>query len=228
MKNVYLTLQLVFFGLFLSCNNTKAKDPEPLKTIIKTETKETFSFVKPANKPEEPLYKTIYNECSISINSNTSYQELVFIKGNSKVSKVLKFYYENPEIVFHLYKSNLDNIIILIEGRDYYSSNLGVYYLENNSNKIVTIDETLTYKQDDPEAKGFKLPKAEILKNVDNLECKFYLGDKFLYDKTYDIAKIETEKNDTSKKNIVTNNINQYINNKDYFIKTFDINKRWN
>ena len=67
MKNVYLTLQLVFFGLFLSCNNTKAKDPEPLKTIIKTETKETFSFVKPANKPEEPLYKTIYNECSISI-----------------------------------------------------------------------------------------------------------------------------------------------------------------
>ena len=225
MKNIYLTTLLVFFGLFLSCNNTKAKEPELLKTIKNTETKEFFSLVKPINKPEEPLYKTIYNEYSISMNSNSSNQELIFTKGNLKVSKVLQFYYENPELVFHLYKSNLDNIVILIEGRDYYSSNLGVYYIENESNKIIAIDETLTYNQDDPEAKGFKLPKVEILKNVNDLKCKFYLGDKSLYDKNYDVTKIETEKNNTSEKNIVTNAINKSLNNKDYFTKTFDINK---
>ncbi len=225
MRSIYLTLQLVFFGLLLSCNNTRAKEPEALKIIKNTETKEFFSLVKPINNPEEPLYKTIYNNCSISINSNTSYQELIFKKENLEVSKVLRFYYENPEIVFHLYKSNFDNIIILIEGRDYYSSNLGVYYMDGKSNEIIEIDDTLTYKQDDPESKGFKLPKVEILKNVDILKCRFYLGGKFLYNKDYDIKKSIKEKNNSSQKNIETQNINKYINNKDYFIKTFDINK---
>jgi hypothetical protein len=232
MRNIYLTFILSFFGLLLNCNNAKVKEPELLlkepellKTIKKTQTKEFFSLVKPINNPKEPSYKTIYNEYSISINSNSSSQELIFTKGNSKISKVLKFYYENPEIVFHLYKSNFDNIFILIEGRDYYSSNLGVYFLENKSNKIIEIDETLTYNQDNPEAKGFKLPIVEILKNVDNLKCKFYLGDKFLYGKDYDITKIKTKKDNSSGKNIISNNINQYLNNKDYFIKTFDVNK---
>ena len=128
MKNIYLNLLLVFFGLFLGCKNTEAKEPETLKTIKSAETKEFFSLVKPINKPEEPLYKTIYNDYSISINSNASNQELIFKKGNVEISKVLKFYYETPEIVFHLYKSSFDNFVIIIEGRDYYSSILGVYY----------------------------------------------------------------------------------------------------
>ncbi len=76
----------------------------------------------------------------------------------------MKFYYENPEIVFHLYKSNVGNIVILIEGRDYYGSNLGVYYIDNKTNRIIEIDDTLNYTQDNPETKGFKSPKAEIIK----------------------------------------------------------------
>ncbi len=202
----------------------KVKNQHP-KTVKKTETKEFFSLVKPVNTPIQPLYKTIYNEYSILLNSNASNQEIIFTKGNLKVSKVLKFYYENPEIIFHLYKSNFDNIVILIEGRDYYSSNLGVYYMKDKSNQIIEIDETLTYRQDDPENKGFKFPKAEILKTLDNLEFKFFLGDKYLYDKNYDTKKIKTQKDSSSEKKILTNNINQYLNNKDYFIKTFDVNK---
>lgn len=226
MKNIYLNLILVFFGLFLGCKNTEAKEPITLKTIKSTETKEVFSLVKPINNPEEPLYKTIYNDYSISINSNTSNQELIFKKGNKEISKVLKFYYENPEIVFHLYKSNLDNFVILIEGRDYYSSTLGLYYLDNKLPNIIEIDDTLSYRQDDPENKGFKFPKVEILKNTNNLKCKFYLGDKFLYDKNYDIStKIKTKENNASENSTAINTINQYLNNKSYFIKTFDINK---
>lgn len=225
MRNINLTFLLVFFTLLLNCNNTKAKEPELLKKIKKAETKEFFSLLKPINNPEEPLYKTLYDGYSISINSNASFQELIFTKEKLELSKVLKFYYENPEIVFHLYKSNFDNIVILIEGRDYYSSNLGVYYIENTSNKIIEIDDTLTYNQDNPETKGFKLPKAEITKNGDNLKCKIYLGDNFLFDKNYIVSsKIKTEKDDLSKNSIVSNNINKYLNNKDYFIKTFDIN----
>jgi hypothetical protein len=154
-----------------------------------------------------------------------SNQELIFKKGNIEISKVLKFYYENPEIVFHLYKSTLDNFIILIEGRDYYSSTLGVYYLDNKLTNIIEIDDTLSYKQDMPENKGFKLPGVEILKDRNNLKCKFFLGDKFLYDKNYEIStQIEKQKDNVSESK-PANNINQYLNNKAYFIKTFDINK---
>ncbi|MGE8340654.1 MAG: hypothetical protein ACN6OI_06440 [Flavobacterium sp.] len=47
-----------------------------------------------------------------------------------------------------------------------------------------------------------------------------------MYDKNYEIStKLETKKNNASENNIASNNINQYLNNKDYFIKTFDINK---
>lgn len=53
------------------------------------------------------------------------------------MTKTLNFYYENPEIVFHLYKSNLNNIVILIEGRDYYGSNLGIHYIDHKTNKII-------------------------------------------------------------------------------------------
>lgn len=230
MKNIYLTLLFVFFGLFLSCKNTKAKEPESFKTISKTikstETKELFSLVKSINNPEEPFYKTIYNDYSISINSNTSNQELIFEKGNIKISKVLKFYYEYPEIVFHLYKSSFDNFVILIEGRDYYSSAIGVYYLDNKLTNISEIDDTLSYNQDDPESKGFKSPMVEILKNLNILKCKFYLGNKFLYNKDYKIStEINTVENNALENNKATNDINQYLNNKDYFIKTFDINK---
>lgn len=226
MKNIYLNLLLVFFGLLLGCKNTDAKEPITLKTIKNAELKEIFSLVKPINTPEEPLYKTIYNDYSISINSDTSSQELIFKKGNIEISKVLKFYYENPEIVFHLYKSNLDNFVILIEGRDYYSSTLGLYYLDNKLTNIIEIDDKLSYNQDEPESKGFKFPKVEILKNINNLKCKFYLGDKFLYDKDYEIStKIKTRNDNASENNISANSINQYLNNKAYFIKTFDINK---
>jgi len=187
---------------------------------------EIFQLEKSINKPQEPLYKTIYDDCSISIKLNTSNQELIFKKGNIEISKVLKFYYENPEIVFHLYRSSLDNFVILIEGRDYYSSTLGVYYLDNNLTNIIEIDDTLSYRQDDPENKGFKFPKVEILKNTNNLKCKFYLGDKFLYVKNYDIStKIKTKENNASENITATNTINQYLNDKSYFIKTFDINK---
>lgn len=226
MKNIYLNLLIVSFGLFLGCKNNEAKEPEKLKIIESTVTEEFFSLVKPINNPEEPLYKTIYNDYSISINSNTSNQELIFKKGNIEISKVLKFYYENPEIVFHLYKSNLDNFVILIEGRDYYSSTLGLYYLDNKLTNIIEIDDKLSYNQDEPESKGFKFPKVEILKNINNLKCKFYLGDKFLYDKDYEIStKIKTRNDNASENNISANSINQYLNNKAYFIKTFDINK---
>ncbi|WET48767.1 hypothetical protein PYS58_19680 [Chryseobacterium indologenes] len=113
----------------------------------------------------------------------------------------MKFYYENPEIVFHLYKSDLDNIIILIEGRDYYGSNLGVYYIGSKTTKIIEIDDSLNYTQDNPETKGFKFPKAEIIKKDDKLKCKFFLGNKLLSDKTYDIPTIE--KTSSSKKDII-------------------------
>lgn len=189
MKNIYLNLLLVFLGLFLGCKNTEAKEPITLKTIKSTETKEVFSLVKPINNPEEPLYKTIYNDYSISINSNTSNQELILKKGNIEISKVLKFYYENPEIVFHLYKSNLGNLVLLIEGRDYYSSNLGIYYIDNKSNSIIEIDDALVFRQEDPEKLGVKDLIGKISKEGDLLKSNFYLGDKFLYEKKYNIQK---------------------------------------
>lgn len=204
MRLTYLTFLFAFFGLLLNCNNTKLKESEPQKAVKQAEIKEIFSAVKPINKPEEPLYTTLYNGYSISIQSNSSHQELIFKKGNVETKKTLKFYYENPEIVFHLYKSNLDNIVLLIEGRDYYGSNLGVYYIENKTNKIIEIDDTLNYTQDNPETKGFKFPNAEIIKKEDELKCKVYLGNKLLSDKTYDISTIE--KNSSSEKDIVAGN----------------------
>ncbi|WP_347217266.1 hypothetical protein [Chryseobacterium sp.] len=190
-RPIYLTTLLAFLGLLLNCSNTQLKESEPQKTVKQTEIKEIFSAVKPVNKPEEPLYTTLYNGYSISMRSNSSDQELIFKKGNVETTKTLKFYYENPEVVFHLYKSNLNNIVILIEGRDYYGSNLGIYYIDSKTNKIIEIDDTLTYNQDDPETKGFKFPKAEIVKKEDELKCTVYLGNKFLYDKTYTISAIE-------------------------------------
>ncbi|CAM2943789.1 hypothetical protein DRF59_08795 [Chryseobacterium flavum] len=201
MRLTYLTFLFAFFGLLLNCNNTKLKESEPQKAVKQTEIKEIFSLVKPVNKPEEPLYTTLYNGYSISIQSDSSHQELIFKKGNVEIKKTLKFYYENPEIVFHLYKSDLDNIIILIEGRDYYGSNLGVYYIGSKTNKIIEIDDSLNYTQDNPETKGFKFPKAEIIKKDDELKCKFFLGNKLLSDKTYDIPTIE--KTSSSKKDII-------------------------
>ncbi len=203
MRLTYLTFLFAFFGLLLNCNNTKLKESEPQKAVKQTEIKEIFSLVKPNNKPEEPLYTTLYNGYSISIQSNTSNQELIFKKGNIETRKTLKFYYENPEIVFHLYKSNLDDIVLLIEGRDYYGSNLGVYYIENKTNKIIEIDDTLNYTQDNPETKGFKLPKAEIIKKDDELKCAIYLGNKFLYNKNYDISTLGNDS--SSKKDVVPN-----------------------
>lgn len=218
MRNIYLTFLVIFFGLLLNCNNTKLKENDLHRVIGETKIEEIFSLVKPINKPVEPTYKTLYNGFSILINSNSSNQELIFIKGKLVVNKVLKFYYETPEIVFHVYKSNLDNIVIIIEGRDYYGSNLGIYYIENKSNQIIEIDNTLTYNQDDPEAKGFKLPKAEVIKNGEKLRCTIYLGNKILYNKNYDVSTIEA-----NKKNAISN-IDKYINDSKYFIKTFDIN----
>ena len=201
MRLTYLTFLYAFLGLLLNCNNTKLKESEPQKAVKQTEVKEIFSLVKPTNKPEEPLYATVYNGYSISIQSNSSQQELIFKKGNVEIKKTLKFYYENPEIIFHLYKSDLDNIVILIEGRDYYGSNLGVYYIGNKTNKIIEIDDSLNYTQDNPETKGFKFPKAEIIKKDDELKCKVFLGNKLLSDKTYNITTIE--KTSSSKKDII-------------------------
>lgn len=218
MKIVHILTLIVSIINFSSCNSQTKE--------TKIEAKEIFSLVKPINNPEEPLYKTIYNDYSIAINSNASNQELIFKKRNIEISKVLKFYYETPKIVFHLYKSSFDNFVILIEGQDYYSSILGVYYLDNKLTNIIEIDDTLSYRQDDPENKGFKFPKVEILKNANNLKCKFYLGDKFLYDKNYEIStKVKTKKNNAFENNLESNDINQYLNNKAYFVKTFDINK---
>lgn len=200
MRPIYLTFILAFLGILLNCNNTKLKEPESQKTIEKTEIKETFSLLKPNNKPEEPLYTTLYDDYSISIQSNSSHQELTFKKGNIETTKTLKFYYENPEIVFHLYKSNLDDIILFIEGRDYYGSNLGVYYIDSKTQKIIEVDDTLSYTQDVPEKKGFKLPKAEIIKKGDELKCNIYLGNKLLYNKKYNISTIEKNKNIVSGK----------------------------
>lgn len=216
MRLTYLTFLFAFWSLLFNCNNTKLKEPELQKAAKQAEIKEIFNLVQPNNKPEEPLYTTLYNGYSISLQSNSSHQELIFKKGNVEVKKTLKFYHENPEIVFHLYKSDLDNIVILIEGRDYYGSNLGIYYIGNGTNKIIEIDDSLNYTQDNPETKGFKVPKAEIIKKENELKCKVYLENKLLSDKTYDISTIE-EKNAVS--------INKYLNNNQYLIKTFDINK---
>lgn len=207
MRPIYLTFIVAFLGILLNCNNTKLKEPESQKGTEKTETQETFSLINPINKPEEPLYTTLYNGYSIAIKSNSSSQELIFKKGNVEITKTLKFYYENPEIVFHLYKSNVDNIVILIEGRDYYGSNLGVYYIDNKTNKIIEIDNTLAYNQDDPETKGFKFPKAEIIKKEDEIKCTIYLGNKLLYDKKYDISIIERN---NSSKNVVISELNNH------------------
>jgi hypothetical protein len=194
MRSIYLIFLLAIWGLLLNCNNTKLKEPESQKAIEKTETKETFSLVKPINKPEEPLYHTLYNGYSVSMKSNSDHQELIFKKGNVETKKTLKLYYENPEIVFHLYRSDVDNIVLLIEGRDYYGSNLGIYYIENKTNRIIEVDDTLSYTQDAPETKGFKLPKAEIIKKGDELKCTIYLENKLLYDKNYNISTIEKNK----------------------------------
>lgn len=204
MRFIYLIFLLSFGSLLLNCNNTKLKESEPQKAVKQTEIKEIFSVVKPLNKPEELLYTTLYNGYSISIQSNSSHQEIIFKKGNIETRKVLKFYHENPEIVFHLYKSNLDNLVLLIEGRDYYGSNLGIYYIENKTNRIIEIDHTLAYTQDDPETKGFKLPKAEIIKKDNELKCKVYLGNKLLSDKTYAISAIE--QNSTENREPTTQN----------------------
>ncbi|WP_407403219.1 hypothetical protein, partial [Chryseobacterium sp.] len=224
MRPIYLTFILAFLGILLNCNNTKLKEYDSQKTIEKTENNETFSLVKPINKPEEPDYKTLYNDYSISIKSNSSYQELILKKGDIETTKTLIFYYENPEIVFHLYKSNLNNIVILIEGRDYYSSNLGVYYIDNKTNKIIEIDDTLTYTQDNPETKGFKLPTAEIEKENNELKCTIYLGNKLLYDKKYDIHTIERN---NSSKNLITNNNLEEVNNLNQNTTPSDLKGMW-
>ncbi len=205
-KSFFSILIILLFSCKFS-NNTQLKESESQKITENKETREIFSSLKPINKPEEPLYYTVYNGYTISIKSNSSNQELVFKKDNIEIKKKLKFYYENPEIAFHLYESNLHNNIILIEGRDYYGSNLGVYYIDSKTNKIIEIDDTISYTQDNPETKGFKIPKAKIIKEDDELEFKLYLENKLLYDKSYSISTIERN---NSSKNTATNNINNH------------------
>ncbi len=73
MRSIYLTFLLAFWGLLLNCNNSKLKEPEPQKAAKQAEIKEIFNLVQPNNKPEEPLYTTLYNGYSISIQSNSSH-----------------------------------------------------------------------------------------------------------------------------------------------------------
>lgn len=181
---------LGFLGILLNCNNTKSKEPEYLRGISNLENVEIFNLINPINKLEEPFYNTFYDGYSISLKSNSIQQELIFQKGDLGISKVLSFYYENPETVFFLFKSNLDNFVILIEGRDYYGSNLGIYYIDNTLKKIIEIDDTLNYFQDDPESKGLKLPAAAIKKENNVLNCRIYIGNKLLIDKNYDLKAI--------------------------------------
>lgn len=236
MRNIYLILLFIIFSFSLKCKNTTEKQLEQQSEITQEketkdnieikETKEIFSFIKPTNKPEQSFYKTIYDNYTISINSKSSTQEIIFTKGNLKISQIINFYSENSEIVFHLYESNLGNIVLLIEGRHYYNSNLGIYYIKNKFDKIVEVDDTLTFRRNNPETNGFKSPKAQIIKNDTNLICKIFLADKFLYDKHYNISEIIAKQEGNESDNEIVNvKINKYINDEDYFIKTFDINK---
>lgn len=226
MKSIYLTFILAFLSILLNCNNTQLKESESQKITEKKDAREIFRLLKPINKPEEPLYYTIYNGYTISIKSNSSNQELAFKKGNIEITKTLKFYYENPEVVFHLYESNLHNNVILIEGRDYYGSNLGVYYIDNKTNKIIEIDDTISYAQDNPETKGFKVPKAEINKEEDVLELKLFLENKVLYNKSYSISTIEN--NNSSKSTVINNIINHSEeSNQNQNISPSDLKGTW-
>lgn len=207
MKSIYLAFTLTFLSILLNCNNTQLKESDSLKITKKTGNKEVFSLLKPINKPEEPLYDTKYKGYAISIKSNSFNQELVFKKGNIEITRILNFYYENPEIVFHLYESNLNNNIILIEGRDYYGSNLGLYYVDNKENRIIEIDDTISYTQDNPETKGFKMPKAEIIKQKDKIEFKLFLENKLLCNKIYNITAMEA--NDSLKNTVINSHIEE-------------------
>lgn len=227
-KIVLVTLSF----LQLQCYGQSAKEIEKKKAeqvLDKTSFKqdvEIFKLEKPLKKTKGQSDEAIYNDYEVVLNSTPKNQELSFISSNIKTSKILSFYYETGEIIFNLYKSNLGNIILLIEGNDYYASNLGVYYIDKNCTSIIEIDDTLVFQQNDPEKLGVKELKGNISKEDNIIICKFYLGDKFLYEKNYEIfTKTETKKNNASENNIVSNNLNQYLNNKAYFIKTFDINK---
>jgi len=228
MKIIIKILLVTLCFLQLQCYGQTSKEAKKTKgeQVSVKQNVEVFKLEKPLNKTKGDLDKAIYNDYEVVLNSNPNNQELTFIKNKIEIKKVLNFYYETGDIIFNLYKSNLGNNILLIEGRDYYSSNLGIYYIDKNLASVIEIDDTLVYKQDNPDKYGLKDLQGNILKENDILKCKFYLGDKFLYDKDYEIyTKIKTRNDNASENNISANSINQYLNNKAYFIKTFDINK---
>lgn len=193
MKTIKKILLLTLCFLQLQCYGQTAKETKNTKnerasekTSFKQDV-EIFKLEKLLSKTKEQSNKAIYNDCKVFLNSNPNNQELTFIKNKIEIKKVLNFYYETGDIIFNLYKSNLGNIVILIEGQDYYGSNLGIYYIASNSNKIIEIDDTLSYNQDDPDKFGVKELKADILKEGNILKCDFYLGGKLLFNKKYNI-----------------------------------------
>lgn len=228
MKIIKKTLLLTLSFLQIQCYGQTVKKIEKTKDeqVSVKQDVEKFKLEKPLNKTKGQSDEAVYNDYKVVLNSTPNNQELYFIKNKINISKVLNFYYETGDVIFNLYKSNLGNVVLLIEGRDYYSSNLGVYYIDKNCTSIVEIDDTLVFRQDNPDKFGVKDLNGNISKQDNTLKCDFYLGDKFLYEKNYEIStKIEIKKNNASENNIASNKINQYLNNKAYFIKTFDINK---
>jgi hypothetical protein len=203
MKRILSITFLAF--LFTSCKeNVSAENRKNIENSLSAEiTKDSLNVsFEEKNKQDEEIfqlekpiktikgeYEAVYNGYKVLLNSNSNNQELTFFKNKTEIKKVLNFYYENGDIVFKLYKSNLGNLVLLIEGRDYYSSNLGIYYIDNKSNSIIEIDDTLVFRQEDPEKLGVKDLIGHISKEGDVLKSNFYLGDKFLYEKKYNIQK---------------------------------------
>lgn len=194
MKRAIKVSLLILCYLQLQCYGQKKEELKKIKQETLSEKKnkqdgEIFKLEKPINKTKEQSDEAVYNGFKVLLNSTSNNQELTFFKNKTEIKKVLNFYYENGDIVYKLYKSNLGNLVLLIEGRDYYSSNLGIYYIDNKSNSIIEIDDTLVFRQDDPEKLGAKDLISNISKEGDILKSNFYLGDKFLYEKKYNIQK---------------------------------------
>lgn len=194
MRRVIKLSLLILCYLQLQCYGQKKEEVKKIKEETVSEKKnkqdlEIFKLEKPINKTKGQSDEVVYNGFKVLLNSNSNNQELTFFINKTEIKKVLNFYYENGDIVFKLYKSNLGNLVLLIEGRDYYSSNLGIYYIDNKSNSIIEIDDTLVFRQEDPEKLGVKDLVGNISKEGDILKSNFYLGDKFLYEKKYDIQK---------------------------------------
>ncbi len=196
-------IYLIILTFLISCregqevNNVFNGEKNTVSSILKEDLEE-YALQEPLQIISDTDERNIYKSSEIILESNSENQKLIFKKGSKYLDKLLSFYYEYSGIEFQLYKSSINNHVILVEGIDYYSGSFGVYYIDNKSNSIIELDTDLSYTQYNPEEEGVKKIKAKISKNNNILDCCFYLGNNLLFKKRYDLSSYSYDKSNIS------------------------------